>query len=453
MRTSSSIVALPLTLLLGTVAHAQAVDGTLDGTFGGGQNVIAFDRGGTNRDFARALVVDGSRRIYLVGDVDSASGRKIGIVRLLPDGAADDTYGPDMNARVVAPPGTTAITVTSAALDAQGHLLVAGSSVVNGQDTSFLVCRFNPDGALAAFEGSASACSTPDFNLGGFNTDVANSILVQPDGKIVLAGYAATNTGTTLAVARLLADGSADPDFGVAGKATYTGGTFASFAASTIHRLADGSFVTAGDAYDVNALRFGMLVHIGSDGQVDTSFSGNHGYARSPSSNISFSDVAYDPAWKQFIAVGNHYQTQTTRPHVACYGPIGQLQVCLNGASSTYDFAIGTRFSVSSVLFQPDGRLLVAGTMKLTDAADAEAAVLRVDRGMQADTLEFAAPFGYASHDFGLAGHHDEGLALALQGSRVLVAGSALRTQNTNNYDFGIVAFALDRIFQNGFDR
>jgi len=34
-----------------------------------------------------------------------------------------------------------------------------------------------------------------------------------------------------------------------------------------------------------------------------------------------------------------------------------------------------------------------------------------------------------------------------------LVAGSALRTQNTNNYDFGIVAFALDRIFQNGFDR
>jgi hypothetical protein len=56
-------------------------------------------------------------------------------------------------------------------------------------------------------------------------------------------------------------------------------------------------------------------------------------------------------------------------------------------------------------------------------------------------------------HDFGLPGHQDLGTAFALQGGRILVAGAALRTANTSNYDFAVASFALDRIFQTGIEK
>jgi hypothetical protein len=51
MRTSTWFV-LPLVIAATTQTHAQAVDGVLDTSFGGGsgQNVVAFDRGATNQD-------------------------------------------------------------------------------------------------------------------------------------------------------------------------------------------------------------------------------------------------------------------------------------------------------------------------------------------------------------------------------------------------------------------
>ena len=434
-------------------ANAQAVDGLLDTSFGGGgQNVVAFDRGVSNRDYARAIVVDTLGRSYLVGDVDTTNGRKIGIVRLLADGAADDTYGAEFSGRVVAPAGgQTAISVTSAVLDAQGYLLVAGSSVVSGTDTSFLVCRFDPQGNLANFAGGQAACSLPDFNIGGFHTDVANSILVQPDGKIVLAGYASSDTGTTLALARLQPDGSLDAGFGAGGKTSYTGGAFASFDATRIHRNPDGSFVTAGSAYDVNALHFGVIVHIGADGIVDTAFAGP-GYSRSPSASTEYTDIAWDAQWKEYVVIGNFSASQGMQGFSICLLPGGGAVSCPHGDNSGY-YDLGRDVLFSALLQQNDGRWLVAGSYRPLENAPTDVFVARLDPSLALDSTEFAAPQGYTVHDFGLPGHQDLGTAFALQGGRILVAGAALRTANTSNYDFAVVGFALDRIFQTGIEK
>lgn len=433
-------------------AHAQAVDGLLDTSFGsGGQTVVAFDRGATNKDDARAIVVDPAGRSYLVGNVDTATGRKIGIVRLLPGGAVDNTYGSNGNGRVVSPPVQTSIIVTSAALDAQGYLLVAGSRLVAGNDTSFLVCRFDPSGELANFEGSPVACHQPDFNLGGFDVDIANSIVVQPDGKIVLAGYASTDTGTTLAVTRLLPDGSPDLGFGTGGRTTYTGAPFVSFDATRIRLNPDGSFVTAGSAYDANAVHFGVIVHIDANGVVDAAFDG-HGYARSPSSSSDYTDVAWDPQWQRYVAIGNHQQT-TMRGHVDCLLPDGNGAFCPHSVQSGSDFVLGHGVWFTSLLRQGDGRWLVAGSYAASQDGPTDLFVARLDPSAELDTLEFAAPDGFVAHDFGLSGHADVGTAMALQGGRILVAGAALYTADTSDYDYGVAAFALDRIFQSGFEQ
>jgi uncharacterized delta-60 repeat protein len=452
MRTSTW-VALPLSIAAATQARAQAVDGVLDTSFGGGsgQNVVAFDRGASNKDYARAIVVDNAGRSYLVGDVDTSSGRKIGIVRLLASGAADESYGADMNARVVAPSGQTSITVTSAALDAQGYLLVAGSKLISGTDTSFLVCRFAPDGTLANFAGGQAACSQPDFNAGGFHTDVAASILVQPDGKIVLAGYASSDTGTTLALTRLQPNGALDTGFGNAGKTTYTGAPFVSFDATRIRLNPDGSFITAGSAYDADALRFGVLVHVGADGVVDTTFSGNHGYARSPSSKMDFADVVWDPQWNNYVAIGNHHETSGTYGETHCYLKSGGGVSCPHNGGG--DYHIGHDVQFTTLLHQADGRWLVAGTRRAIENGPTDLFLARLDPALALDTAEFAAPAGYAVHDLALPGHQGVGTTMTMQQGRILVAGAALRTPNTNNYDFAIAAFALDRIFQTGLEK
>ncbi|HEY6943205.1 hypothetical protein [Dokdonella sp.] len=451
MRTLPLFV-LPFSIAMATGARAQAVDGLPDTSFGSsGQTVVAFDRGANDRDHARAIVVDAAGRSYLVGDVDTATGRKIGIVRLLANGAIDAAYGNEGNGRVVSPPVQASITVTSAALDAQGYLLVAGSRLVSGTDTSFLVCRFDSSGELANFEGGQVACRQPDFNLGGFDTDVAHSIVVQPDGRIVLAGYASTDTGTTLAVTRLLPDGSPDAGFGTGGRTTYTGAPFVSFDATRIRLNPDGSFVTAGSAYDANALHFGVIVHISADGVVDAAFDG-HGYARSPSSNSDYTDVAWDPQWQRYVAIGNHLQT-TMRGHVDCLLPDGNGATCPHALDAGSDFVLGYGVWFSSLLRQVDGRWLVAGSYAASQGGPTDLFVARLEPSTELDTLEFAAPDGFATHDFGLAGHDDVGTAMALQHGRILVAGAGLYTADTSDYDYGVAAFALDRIVQSGFEK
>ncbi|HEU4665550.1 MAG TPA: hypothetical protein VFS55_16085 [Dokdonella sp.] len=446
------LFAVPFALVAAVGARAQAVDGLLDASFGsGGQTVVGFDRGATNKDYARALVVDAAGRSYLVGNVDTPTGRKIGIVRLLATGGVDTTYGNEGNGRVVSPPVQDSITVTSAALDAQGYLLVAGSRLVAGTDTSFLVCRFDPSGELANFEGGQVACRQPDYNLGGFDTDVANSIVVQPDGKIVLAGYASTDTGTTLAVTRLLPDGSPDLGFGSGGTTTYTGAPFVSFDATRIRLNPDGSFVTAGSAYDANALHFGVIVHLGADGIVDAAFDGQ-GYARSASSSSDYTDAVWDAQWHEYVVIGNRASAQGMRGHTDCLLPDGNSVICPHGNNSG-DYDLGYDVVFASLLRQTDGRWLVAGSYRPADNAPTDLFVARLDPSLALDSVEFAAPQGYAVHDLGLPGHEEIGHAVALQGGRILVAGAALYTADSSDYDYAVAAFALDRIFQNGFEK
>ena len=94
------------------------------------------------------------------------------------------------------------------ALQADGKILVAGSA--NGD---FALARYRPDGALdISFDGDGWV--TADF---ADNDDVASAVVVQPDGKILVAG--STTLGKA-ALARYRADGSLDASFGTAGLVT-----------------------------------------------------------------------------------------------------------------------------------------------------------------------------------------------------------------------------------------
>jgi len=92
-----------------------------------------------------------------------------------------------------------------------GRIVVAGNS--NGNEV-MTVTRLQPNGSPdATFDGDGTA--TIDF---GSLSDLASDAVLQADGKIVVAGY--TQADEDVAVARLNPDGSPDATFGAAGKAT-----------------------------------------------------------------------------------------------------------------------------------------------------------------------------------------------------------------------------------------
>ena len=128
----------------------------------------------------------------------------LNIARFNSNGQPDTTFGTQGLLSVPAPN----FRVYDAAMLADGKILLAGSHFPGGNAVDFFMARLNPDGSPDATFGNAGIVS---INQGSF--DVINRIALQPDGKIVGAGYT-SDAGGFQAVLRLNANGSLDPTFG-----------------------------------------------------------------------------------------------------------------------------------------------------------------------------------------------------------------------------------------------
>src|SRR6185436_681768 len=120
-----------------------------------------------------------------------------------------------------------------------GKLLVTGSARSGGQD-DFALARYNVDGSLDTTFGSGGEVTT-DFAAA---SNAAYSAALQADGKIVVAGM--TDHNANFAIARYNADGSLDASFGTGGRITTDLGKDFSETADSVKIQADGKIVVAG---------------------------------------------------------------------------------------------------------------------------------------------------------------------------------------------------------------
>jgi uncharacterized delta-60 repeat protein len=199
-------------------------DGLLDKTFGT-DGKASVDFGGDDFGFAMARQANG--RILVAGH-STATGAVV--ARLRAGGTLDPDF--DGDGRVMLPGGGTARSVL---VQPDRKIVVAGNAQGNAMMT---VTRLNPNGSPdTTFDGDGTA--TFDF---GPMADFANDAVLQPDGKIVVAGY--TQADGDVAIARLNPDGSLDATFGAAGKATVDFGV-ATFG-NAVARQPNGRIVVAG---------------------------------------------------------------------------------------------------------------------------------------------------------------------------------------------------------------
>jgi uncharacterized delta-60 repeat protein len=288
-------------------ALARYLDnGALDPAFGNNGEVI--ESGETAKiSFPRAVAVLPDNKIVVAGFTIVDGRDAFVLVRYLPDGTMDHTFGDDGTAAAsvaigerspdAAPetstPGRSARGPFALAIAPDGKLVVAGaSSAVNYRPNAcddprlvsdynekcywrprpssvgFAVMRFLSNGLPDPLFGVSGAVTT-DFG----DVSVAFAVAVQPDGKIVAAGTTGRGEFTSgrFAVARYLPDGKLDSSFGSKGRVV---SDFGDRGIQAVALQPDGKLLAAGPV-DVNhRLQFGLVRYL-MDGTLDPSFGVN----------------------------------------------------------------------------------------------------------------------------------------------------------------------------------
>ena len=319
-------------------------DGSLDTSFGDGGKQTTDIAGGY--DQGRALAVQPDGKIVVAGYTD-AGGGDFALARYNADGSLDTSFGD--GGKQTTDFGDLDNQGNALALQPDGKIVVAGSTSGEG-GYDFALARYNADGSLDTTFGDGGK-QTTDF--AGLDNQ-GNALALQPDGKIVVAGHACV-FGCDFALARYNADGSLDTTFGDGGKQTTDFGD----SYDQGHAVAvqpDGKIVVAGFT-DIGGGDF-ALARYNADGSLDMSF-GDGGKQTTDFGGDEFADAeALDPDDK-IVAAG--YACLSSCDFVLTrYNADGSLDTTFgDGGKQTTDF--GSDEFGSALAVQSDGKMIVAG--------------------------------------------------------------------------------------------
>jgi uncharacterized delta-60 repeat protein len=327
-------------------ARLLVPEGTLDPSYAGGFGWSRVDLGDVNQGGASVLQPDG--KILLVGSIDSVED-DYGVARLLnPEGTFDGSFGNGgrRGGLVTGADGADAI-----ALQPDGRIVIAGSRSTGPAGRDWQIARLvNPQATPDSSFGSGGFVTQ---NFGG-SADEAFDVLVQPGGKILVAG-ASRNEGSGFAfgaILRLLPGGTPDNSFGNTGDRQNLGQAIFNLALQP-----DGKILAVG----VEGLQM-VLYRLTADGDIDDSFGGGDG--RSGAGGFtSGSEVLVQPDGKIVVA-GSAIGTNGVETFdIARFQPNGLLDTTFgDGGKVTIDFgSSGAYQTANGLVQQPNGKLIVAG--------------------------------------------------------------------------------------------
>jgi len=338
--------------------------GDLDPTFGnaGIQTTSFF----SHYDTATSLAIQADGKIVAAGlalQGSALSSSDFALARYNPDGSLDPDFG-------AAGKQTSDFfgnfdQANGVALESDGKIVVAGLTRHNDSFTTgdFALARYNPDGSLDQTFGSGGKQATDFFG----NLDSASGLVIQPDGRVVLAGYAQhgdSNSTAVFALARYNLDGNLDQSFGSAGKVTtdFFGSENVGYG---VVAQSDGKLVVAGLAFNPakGATDF-ALARYNPDGSLDQAFgAGGKQTTDFFGHNDTALSIAIQPDGK-IVAAGyaSHGASASTVDFaLARYNPDGSLDQAFGvGGKQTTDF-FNEADVAQGVAIQADGKIVVAG--------------------------------------------------------------------------------------------
>jgi uncharacterized delta-60 repeat protein len=267
-------------------------DGSLDSTFDtDGKAIIPV---GPGVDHANSLTLQPDGKILVAGWSEVGPDRDFSLVRLNADGSLDSTF--DTDGKAIIPVGPGRDEAFGLALQPDGKILMAGwSTGVDGMP-HFGLIRLNTDGLLdATFDSDGKTIIQV-----GPGADYANSLTLQPDGKILIAGHSTGVDGLPhFSLVRLNADGSLDSTFDTDGKAIIPVGPGGDNA-NSLTLQPDGKILVAGYSTEASSSNF-SLIRLNADGSLDTTF--NAEIRNSLGGSVSYTENSAPIALDTSVAV------------------------------------------------------------------------------------------------------------------------------------------------------
>jgi uncharacterized delta-60 repeat protein len=347
-RTSSAILA----------GYTQAInfDGMLDQTFGSGGSTLA-SLGDRTVTVAQALALQPDGKLVVAGYSRVSGINQLMVARYTAAGILDLTFGTNGSTLTALGDGIFAI-AQALALQPDGKLVVAGYVQVGGNN-QLVVARYTPSGLLDLSFGTNGSTLTP---LGDGSDTRANALVLQNDGKLVVAGYARVGGNNQLVVARYTTAGILDLSFGTNGSTLTPLGDGSDTRANALVLQNDGKLVVAGYAR-VGGNNQLVVARYTTAGILDLSFGTNGSTITSlgDGTNTRANALVLQNDGKLVVAgyarVGGNNQLVVAR-----YTPSGLLDLTFGTNGSTLTpLGIGTNTVSYALVLQSDGKPVVAG--------------------------------------------------------------------------------------------
>jgi uncharacterized delta-60 repeat protein len=337
---------------------AQGQAGTLDPTFGNGGTVTTNFANGSA---GVGAFEQSNGDIVAVAQVDFVQGAAtgIGLVRYTSTGALDTTFGTNGITNTIfagfnfAPFGF--------AVQKNGDILVAGEAVSSAGQIEFGLARYTSNGILDATFGSGGLATT----LVGVRVDVPTAMLLQPSGKIVMAGFEVGQEGVApgmMSMVRYNSNGSLDTTFGTGGISlvtdTITG-------PETLALLSNGSYLAVGQN---GSGKTGVVVELNSKGVLQSKVTAGTLTAALSSSQGGASPTIFQSNGDYIVAVTTctfHSECRGTKIGVSRFLETGSVDTSFN-ANSFESFDPTQTTSVGKALaVQANGQIVVGGLINL----------------------------------------------------------------------------------------
>lgn len=398
-----------LILLAITISNLLGQPGTLDSTFGT-SGVVSTWIQSRGDDHANSVAIQQDGKIVVAGySMGSDYMYDFAIARFNIDGTLDASFG--NSGKVVTDFSGNDASANAIAIQNNGKIVVAGSCAGN-----FEIVRYNTNGSIDSLWGIYGKVST-DF----FGGDAANSVVVQQDGKIVVAG----NSSGDFAIARYNTNSSLDSLWGTNGK-VLTDFSGNNDIINSIAIQQDGKIIAAGISSDDFA-----IARYNTDGSIDSLF-GIDGKVITDFGGIDNGNSIALQADGKIVVVGSSMSDFA----IARYDTSGFLDNTF-GISGKVTTPIGDSAGIAhSTVIQPDGKIIAVGeTYNYSTSKDF--ALIRYNSDGALDTT-----FGTMGKVITVIGDGDNtGNAVALQSdNKLIVAGVAYFFNMSNPRDKFVLA-------------
>lgn len=309
-------------------------NGTIDTTFNFGSGFVYGDI------YTSLLLPDG--KLIIGGNFSyNYNGNYLkNLLKLNTDGSIDNTF-------TVTPINGQ---VKTLALQSDGKVLIGGNfTEFNGTLDTYLM-RINPNGIRdVSFDQGAG------FNTDGFGLGV-NSIAIQPDGKIIVAGeFSIYQNEPHYRILRLWPNGNVDSTF-------MTGDGFN----GTLYKiilLADGKIISVGSIGSYDSQSVWGIARLNNDGSLDTTFT--TGFTTN-----GIQDAIVQPDGKIISGGSSTYFVGNQLPNFVRFNSDGSID-------DTFNPGFGfTSYSITSLSLFENGNILVGGNFYNFNGYDSSSLIM-----------------------------------------------------------------------------